>query len=89
MGPSSGHRASASKPKGATNSWHRAYRQLHFPNLINGTIPKHIRSIDAAKARLRSAKSVKAANAEHQHIATRLAKIDGAYSRIRDALRDG
>ncbi|KAL1853983.1 hypothetical protein Daus18300_011572 [Diaporthe australafricana] len=88
MGRSTGHRAEASKPKGATTPWHKAYKH-DLDGLIKFTIPKHIRSIDGAKARLRPARSVKAANVEHRHIAARLAKIDEAYSRIRCALRDG
>lgn len=79
----------ARKKSRKNKPWHRAYAGFNLSQLVNGAIPKHIRAIDRAKARLKTARTVKAADVEHRHIERILGVIDGAYSRIKKHLSDG
>lgn len=82
-------RSKGARKKTGIKPWHSIYVPLNLPDLVVGVIPKRIRSIEAAKARLKTARSVRAARVEWQLIDTNLSAIDSAYSKIRTALRDG
>ena len=69
--------------------WYSAYNRFNLFQRITRGIPKRLRSIRSAKKRLRAAKSIKAADYERLLIERRLAEIEGAYSSVRRALRDG
>lgn len=69
--------------------WHRAYSHLDLTSRLYYTIPKHVRAINAAKERLRGAKTVKAAEAHQGHIKTCLDAVNSIYSRTREALLKG
>lgn len=74
------------KGKASNKEWHRVYSHLNLAQTFSGKIPKFIRTIQAAKARLRTAKSVKAANVERRLIERRLAEIHVIYDIVRTAL---
>lgn len=82
-------RSKGARKKAGIKPWHSVYVRLNLPGLIVGVIPKRIRAIEGAKARLKIARTVRAAAVEWRHIDTNLSAIDGAYSKIRTALRDG
>lgn len=87
--PATMGRSSGARKKARIKPWHSVYARLNLPQLFNNVIPKRIRAIDSAKARLKTARTVKAAAVEWQLIETNLTAIDGVYSKIRKALRDG
>lgn len=82
-------RSKGARKKTGIKPWHSIYVPLNLPGLVVGVIPKRIRAIEGAKARLKTARSVRAARVEWRHIDTNLSAIDSAYSKIRTALRDG
>lgn len=82
------------KKKGKPNGikpWYSQYNQLQLPDLISGLIPKRIRNIQAAQARLdkHTGRSGFAVDFERHHIVKNLAEIDDALARIEKALVDG
>ncbi|KAI7784481.1 hypothetical protein LA080_009980 [Diaporthe eres] len=82
-------RSKGARKKTGIKPWHSIYVPLNLPGLVDGVIPKRIRAIEGAKARLKTARSVRAARVEWRHIDTNLWAIHSAYSKIRTALRDG
>lgn len=82
-------RSGKARKKGGSKPWHSIYVPLNLSQLVVGMIPKRIRAIEGAKARLKVARTVKAAGVEWRHIDTNLSAIDNSYSKIRTALRDG
>lgn len=82
-------RSGKARKKAGSKPWHRIYVSLNLSQLVVGIIPKRIRAIEGAKARLKIARTVKAAGVEWRQIDTNLSAIDDAYSKIRTALRDG
>lgn len=82
-------RSKGARKKTGIKPWHSVYVHLNLPGLVDGVIPKRIRAIEGAKARLKTARSVRAARVEWRHIDTNLWAIECAYSKIRRALRDG
>lgn len=77
------------KKKSKSKPWHKAYAHLSLTSLLDGKIPKRIRSINAAKARLTRARTVKSADVERRHINTCLEAVDSILSRTREALLKG
>ncbi|POS70657.1 hypothetical protein DHEL01_v210952 [Diaporthe helianthi] len=77
------------KNKSGIKPWHNQYNQLNLYQLLTGTIPKRIRSIEAAKTRLSMSRSVYTTDVERANIEKSLAAIEDAYSKVRKALTDG
>ncbi|KAG6361055.1 hypothetical protein INS49_009275 [Diaporthe citri] len=82
-------RSSGARKKANIKPWHTPYARLNLSGLVGGVIPKRIRAIEGAKARLKTARTVRAAAVEWRHIDTNLSAIDSVYTKIRTALRNG
>ncbi|KAJ0110019.1 hypothetical protein J7T55_014822 [Diaporthe amygdali] len=93
MGPSNANRKRPTeftrKAIGQRTAWHKAYKHHNLSNIITGKIPKVIRAIDSAKARLKKARTEKAADVECRHLERSLLAINDSYTKIRNILREG
>lgn len=72
-----------------TKPWHKTYTHPNLSQLLHGAIPKRMRAIEGAKARLKGARTAKAANVEYRHIQRNLRAIGDVYSKIKKHLRNG
>lgn len=93
MGSSNAHRKRPTeftrKAIGKRAAWYEAYKHHNLSNIITGKIPKIIRAIDSAKARLKKARTEKAADVECRHLERSLLAINDSYTKIKNILREG